>query len=146
VALNKVDLPEARERAEALKTEFRGKEVFLLSGATQEGTRDLLQRLLRLLQETTPVVAPAEAPAELPVLRPRGRERLDIEELEEGVFKVRGARAEEDALKLGEGGYEALEELQDRLKRMGLEKGLRRAGAKPGALLRVGAVQLEWYG
>jgi GTP-binding protein len=146
IALNKVDLPEARERAETLRTAFPGREVFLLSGATQEGTRDLLQRLLQLLAETAQKVPVADVPSELPVLRPRGRERLDIVEIEPGVFTVHSERAEEDALKLGEGGYEALEELQDRLKRMGLEKGLRRAGARPGALVRVGAVQLEWYG
>jgi len=118
----------------------------MLSGATQEGTRDLLRRLFQLLAENAQKVPAAAAPSELPVLRPRGRERLDIVEIEPGVFTVSGERAEEDALKLGEGGYEALDELQERLKRMGLEKGLRRAGARPGALVRVGAVQLEWFG
>ena len=146
IALNKVDLPEAKALAEGLRDAFSGRKVLLLSGATSEGTRDLLLHLLRTIQEAT--VAAKAAPPEgvIPVLRPRGRERLDIEELEAGVFAVRGRRAELDALKLGEGGFEALDELQDRLKRMGLEKGLRRAGARPGALLKVGAVQLEWHG
>jgi GTP-binding protein len=146
IALNKVDLPQAREAAETLRSSFPGKELLELSGATQEGTRELLQRLMRLLAETAPAVAPEDGSGEIPMLRPRGRERLDIEEVEEGVFEVRGERAHQDALKLGEGGYEALDELQDRLKRMGLEKGLRRAGARPGALLRVGSVELEWHG
>jgi GTP-binding protein len=80
------------------------------------------------------------------VLRPRGRERLEVEAVEAGIFAVHGKRAEDEALKLGEGGYEALDELQERLKRMGLEKNLRRAGAKPGDLVRVGSVELEWHG
>ncbi len=146
VALNKVDMPEARERAEVLRDAFPGREVLLLSGATQEGTRELLQRLQRMIQQTAPMPMVAEASGEIPVLRPRGRERLEIKEVEDGVFVIHNDQAEEDALKLGESGYEALEELQDRLKRMGLEKGLRRAGAKPGAKLRIGEVQLEWYG
>ena len=146
VALNKVDLPEARQRAEEIRTAFPGREVVLLSGATSEGTRELLQRLLRLLKETaTEKQQPAEE-REIPILRPRGRERLEIEAVEDGVFVIRSERAELDALKLGEGGYEALDELQERLRRMGLEKGLRRAGAKPGDLLRVGGVVLEWHG
>ncbi len=146
IALNKVDLPDARERAEALREAFPGREVLLLSGATGEGTRDLLQRLLRLIQETAPMPSPAEVASEIPVLRPRGRERLEIVEVEEGVFEIHSERAEQDALKLGEGGYEALDELQERLKRMGLERGLRRAGARPGAVLHVGGVRLEWHG
>jgi GTP-binding protein len=147
VLLNKMDLPDARENAESLKKAFADKEVMLVSGATGEGTRELLQRLMRIMSENRPAPsADPAAEAEIPVLRPRGRERLEINWLEDGVFEIRGARAEEDALKLGESGPEALDELQERLKRMGLEKGLRRAGAKPGDMLRIGEVKLEWYG
>ena len=146
VALNKIDLPEARQRAEKLRESFRGRDVVLLSGATSEGTRELLQHLLHLLQAKADARANASREHEIPVLHPRGRKGVEIEEVEEGVFAVRGERAEQDALKLGDGGYEALDELQERLKRMGLGKGLRRAGAKAGDLLRVGAVELEWHG
>lgn len=144
VALNKVDLPTARERAARLKSSFEGRDVIMLSGATTEGTRELTQALLRLLQETVPAISDA-AETKLPVLRPRGRDRLDVEQ-QDGVFVIRGERAEQDALKLGESGSEALDELQDRLRRQGLEKVLRRAGARPGDRLRVGAVELEWQG
>jgi GTP-binding protein len=79
------------------------------------------------------------------VLRPRGRDRLEVE-LEDGLFVVRGEQAEVAALKLGEGGYDAQDELQERLRRLGLEKAMRRAGARPGDRMRVGNVELEWYG
>jgi GTP-binding protein len=143
VALNKIDLPDARARAETLRESFAGP-VLLISGATSEGTRELTQLLLRLLHETAP---PLEAAAEqaLPVLHPKGRARLEVEE-EDGVFVIRGEKAEEDAYRLGEGGYEALDELQQRLRRQGLERVLRRAGAHPGDKLRVGEVELEWQG
>jgi GTP-binding protein len=144
VALNKVDLPSARERAAGLKSSFEGRNVIMLSGATTEGTRELTQALLRLLQETVPE-REGMPQSELPVLRPRGRDRLEVEQ-EGGVFVIRGEKAEQDALKLGESGSEALDELQDRLRRQGLEKVLRRAGARPGDRLRVGAVDLEWQG
>jgi GTP-binding protein len=142
VALNKIDLPEARERAEKLREFFP--DALLVSGATGEGTRELIQRLQRLLQETAPALADETEP-ELPVLRPQARDRLEVEE-DDGVFVIRGRQAEEAALKLGESGYEALDELQERLRRMGLEQALRRAGAKPGDPLRVGDVELEWHG
>jgi len=144
VALNKIDLPEARAKADLLAASFAGRQVVKLSGATGEGTRDLVQLLLRLLKETPPEAA-AEGPGGLPVLRPRERERLEVER-DDGVFVIKGRKAEEEAYKLGAGGYEALDELQERLRRMGLERVLRRAGAAPGARLRVGEVELEWHG
>jgi GTP-binding protein len=80
-----------------------------------------------------------------PVLRPKARERLEV--VQDGdIYIVRGERAEESALKLGEGGYEALDELQDRLRRMGLSRVLRRIGARPGDVVRVGNVEFEWHG
>ena len=144
IALNKVDLPTARERSATLKSNFEGREVITLSGATTEGTRELTQLLLRLLRETKP--EPEEAgESELPILRPAGRQHLEIERVG-SVFVIRSSKAERDALKLGEAGSEALDELQDRLRRQGLEKVLKRAGARPGDRLRVGAVDLEWHG
>jgi GTP-binding protein len=144
VAFNKIDLPEARSRAEALLVRFQDRDVVLVSGATSEGTQALVRLLQRLLQETAPPVV-SVAPSELPVLRPRGRDRLEVEP-EDGVFVVHGEQAEVAALKLGEGGYEAQDELQERLRRLGLEKAMRRAGANPGDRMRIGAVELEWYG
>jgi GTP-binding protein len=144
VVLNKVDLPQAREKAGAIAARFEGREVLSISGATGEGTRELILRLLALLRQEGPPVE-AEAVAPLQVLQPRARDRLEVAR-EDGVFVIHGEKAEQDALKLGGGGYEALDELQDRLRRQGLERVLRHAGARPGARLRVGAVELEWQG
>ncbi|HLF71410.1 MAG TPA: GTPase ObgE [Dehalococcoidia bacterium] len=144
VALNKTDLPDARERAEELVDSFPGRQVFIISGATSAGVRELTQALMRVLQETAPKPE-ATAIEQLPVLRPRARDRIEVEQ-EDGVFVVSGARAEEAALKLGASGEEALDELQDRLRKMGLEKVLRRAGARPGAKVRVRDIELEWTG
>ena len=149
IALNKIDIPEGREKAEALREAFPGRHVFLLSGATGEGTRDLVRTLLQLLQETKPAERELPPDGELPVLRPRGRDRIDVEEQEDGSFAILGDLAEREALKLGGAGDDALDELQDRLRKAGLERYLKRAGAKPGAVLHVGAadgVRLEWHG
>jgi GTP-binding protein len=84
-------------------------------------------------------------PAKLPVIRPEPRDRMEVV-LEDDVFVVRSRQAEEQAQKLGDGGYDALDELQQRLRRMGLERAMRRAGARPGDIVRVGDVELEWHG
>jgi GTPase len=144
IALNKIDLPDARECAERLRDGFSDKAVFLVSGATGEGVRELMQYVRQLLQQMeSEKTEPAAAP--LPVLRPQARDRIDVFE-DDGVYVVRSDRAEEAALKLGEAGFEALDELQERLRGMGLERALRRVGARPGDRLRVGGVELEWHG
>jgi GTP-binding protein len=117
----------------------------MISGATGEGVQQMKQRLLAILQEERTTEAAIPVQRRVPVLRPKERDRLDLTE-EEGVFVVRSPRAEEEAKKLGEGGDEALEELQERLRRMGLEKLMRRAGARPGDAVRVGNVEIEWQG
>jgi GTP-binding protein len=143
VVLNKVDLPEARERAEKLKSAFGADEALVVSGATGEGVQAMLNRMGQLLQETAPLVVSTVTP--LPVLRPQARDRLQI--VEDGdVYVISGLRAESAALRLGESGEEALDELQDRLRRMGLAKAMRRLGARPGAVVRIGEVELEWHG
>jgi GTP-binding protein len=64
VALNKVDLPAGRERAQALKPvlEAQGLEAYPISAVTGEGTRRLVDRLWELLQgarQGTPATAGA---------------------------------------------------------------------------------------
>jgi len=51
VALNKVDLPEVRERLDDIRREFAGRGIAVLaaSAATGEGTRDVLEALWRAL-------------------------------------------------------------------------------------------------
>jgi GTP-binding protein len=142
VVLNKIDLPSAREKAEKLRNTWPGP-VLLVSGATKEGVAPLIQALQKLLHETAPEPAPPVSIT--PVLHPKARQRIEV--VQHGdVYLVLGEQAEEAALKLGTGGYEALDELQDRLRRMGLDRAMRRVGARPGDTIRVGGVDLEWQG
>jgi GTP-binding protein len=147
VVFNKIDLPDARANVQRLKDALPGREVLAVSGATQEGTKDLLRVLQGMLREIDAERREQEAaaPAKLPVIRPEPRDRLEVT-LEDDVFVVRSRQAEEHALKLADGGYDALDELQQRLRRMGLERAMRRAGARPGDIVRVGDVELEWHG
>jgi GTP-binding protein len=61
VAANKIDIPDARERAEGLREKLkrRGIDVQLISGATGEGLPELLDATVRVL-DTAPVPAPLE--------------------------------------------------------------------------------------
>ncbi len=145
IALNKIDLPTARERLASLEGEFGDREVLAISGATIEGVQALVRHLQRVFQETAPPPSPSIATDELPVLRPLGHDRLTVTH-EAEAYVVAGVKAEQAALKLGAGGYEAQDELQERLRRFGLDREMRRAGAKAGDAMRVGDVALEWEG
>ncbi len=145
VIFNKVDLSEARGNAALLKGRLPTTEVMELSGATGEGTEALIRHLLQVIQETAAQAAAKTETRELPTLRPEPRDRIEVE-AQDGVFVVRGRKAEQDAMKLGDGGFEALDELQGRLGRMGLRRAMRQAGASPGDQMRVGDTELEWHG
>ncbi|MCL6432295.1 MAG: Obg family GTPase CgtA, partial [Anaerolineae bacterium] len=143
VALNKLDIPEVRERLPELRAvlEAAGAEVMAISAATGEGTRDLLRRAAVLL-EMTPAEAPAEA---VPVLRPHERpEAFSVSQEPDGAFRVRGTRIERAAAMTPWGNEEAVDRFQRILKATGVWQALEEAGVQPGDTVRIGNVELEW--
>ncbi len=146
VGINKIDIPEARERLPELQGALaaRGIEAAALSAATGEGTRELMQRvwaeLIRLRAEAPPV--PVVAPEET-VLRPTPRARVQVER-QNGRYVVHGRRVEAMAEMLDLSQEEARAEFMKRLTRLGVLAALRRAGVKPGDRVRFGTVELTW--
>jgi GTP-binding protein len=145
VALNKIDLPGVRERAEevAARLRERGQQAYLVSALSGDGTPELLRALFALAREAVakrPEVAEAE---ELPVLRPRAAVGFEVRRAGD-LFHVVGARPEEAAEKLGAATAEARLELVRRLRRMGVVGALRRAGIEDGQRVRIGRLEMEW--
>lgn len=145
VALNKQDLPEARERASSQRNalEEQGAEVFEISALTGQGIGSLIERLLQILGEDR-----GQGEAEpVPVLVPQvaTRRALEVRRTEDG-FEVRGYTAERIVEKLGLESPEAEVEVVRRLRRAGVAKALRRAGAKPGDKIRLREEEFEWPG
>ena len=146
VAVNKIDIPEVRERLPALRERLapRGMEPLALSAATGEGTQELVRRvweeLTRLRQEAPP---PTVAAPQTPVLRPEARPRVTVER-RDGVFQVHGGRVEAMAEMLDLSQDEARGEFLRRLQRLGVASVLRRAGVQPGDRVRFGHVEITW--
>ena len=63
---------------------------------------------------------------------------------EDGAFRVRGRRIERIAAQTNFDIEESAERFQRDLQRMGIDAELRRAGVRPGDLVRIGASELEW--
>ena len=142
IALNKIDLAEARDQVPELVSalEARGREALALSAATGEGIDRLSKRLFVL---TPPRVAPQAAPDERRIVF-KGSAR-DVRVLREGeAFRVRGDRIERLASGIDWDSGEASAYFHRMLQRNGVEKRLRELGVKEGDTVKIGRLELEW--
>jgi GTP-binding protein len=150
VAFNKIDVPEARDRAHraAPVIEARGYTVRLVSAATHEGLRELAFTLAAVIAEARAALPPPE-PTRL-VIRPEPVAGADFEVVRAGDnrFVIRGDKPRRWIRQTDFSNDEAVGYLADRLARLGIEDALAQAGALPGAEVLIGeednAVVFDW--
>ncbi|MGH3305719.1 MAG: GTPase ObgE, partial [Streptosporangiaceae bacterium] len=150
VALNKIDVPAARELADLVEPQLaaRGLIVHQVSAATTEGLRDLAFTMASVI-EAARRAAPAPEPTRL-VLRPQPMAGPDFEvvSLGENSFRVVGDKPRRWILQTDFANDEAVGYLADRLARLGIEVALAEAGAAPGAEVLIGeegnSVVFDW--
>jgi GTP-binding protein len=152
VALNKLDVPEAKELADLVRPELeaRGFPVFDISTVSRAGLRELTFALGAVIEEHRK--AAAEAPqAERVVIRPQGSDSGFTVRVEGGtygpVYRVLGAKPVRWVQQTDFQNEEAVGYLADRLNRLGVEDGLFRAGATPGATVVIGegnGIVFDW--
>jgi GTPase len=143
IALNKIDVPAARELADKVKPEFeaRGYQVFEISAASGEGLRQLGFAMAALVAADR-AARPAE---QVPV-----RVKVPVKAADDSGFEV--VRVGDSFLISGEkpqrwvrqtdfGNDEAIGYLADRLARLGVEEALAQAGAEPGVEVLIGDVR-----
>jgi len=144
VTLNKVDMPEARERWPEIKAalEAQGYQAMAISALTKENARELLYRAARMLAELPEEETLSE---ELPVFR-LGEDdtAFDILREEEDVWRVRGLRVERLAEMTIWNLEEAVRRFQRMLERMGITDALEEAGVQPGDTVCIGEKELVW--
>jgi GTP-binding protein len=150
VAFNKIDVPEARDRAHraAAVMEERGYTVRLVSAATHEGLRELAFTLAAVIAEARAALPPAE-PTRL-VIRPQPVAGPQFEVVRSGDnrFVISGEKPRRWIRQTDFSNDEAVGYLADRLARLGIEDALADAGALPGAEVLIGeegnAVVFDW--
>jgi len=146
VAFNKVDLPAAADAWPAFRAARArdGLEVVPISASTGEGLDVFRERLAALLPPAEELEAPPE-PAGVVVHRIEAtNDGFAVEPEEDGAFRVRGKRIERIAAQTNFDVEESAERFQRDLERMGVDAELRRAGIRPGDLVRIGQAELEW--
>ena len=145
VALNKADVPAARELAEMVKPaiEQRGLPVFITSVPTHEGVQQLAYAMADAVAAAR-AAAPDATPTRI-VLRPRAVDDsgFTVTRTEDG-FVVHGEKPERWVRQTNFDNDEAVGYLADRLARIGVEAELQRLGAEPGAAVTIGDWTFDW--
>jgi GTP-binding protein len=149
VALNKVDLPDARDLADLVRPalEERGYRVFEVSAVSRAGLRELSFALAELVQadRAAKLAVPV---AQRVVIRPRAVDAVeftvDFEGGTDEAYRVRGAKPERWVQQTDFQNDEAVGFLADRLAKLGVEDALFAKGAVPGSTVMIGRMVFDW--
>ena len=139
VALNKIDVPDARELAEMVRgdIERHGLRVVLVSAATHEGLSELSFEMAELVARSR-AERPAAAPTRI-VLHPSSTGGGDFTVSRAGdAWRVRGEKPDRWVRQTDFSNDEAVGYLADRLARLGVEKRLLELGAEAGDGVLIG--------
>ncbi|MDN5859225.1 MAG: GTPase ObgE [Pseudonocardia sp.] len=149
VALNKIDVPDARELAEIVSADVAerfGWPVYPISTASRAGLRELsfaMAREVAAFRAARPVAEPTRV-----ILRPVAVDdagfTIEPDPDEPGGYVVRGRRPQRWVRQTAFGIDEAVGYLADRLARLGVEEELVAMGAQPGCPVTIGEVTFEW--
>jgi GTP-binding protein len=145
VALNKVDVPAARELADLLRPDIegRGLEMHAVSAVTHEGLRELAFALAGVVGTARSAAAPT-GPTRI-VLRPPATDDQGFAVERAGAgFVVHGGKPERWVRQTDFANDEAVGYLGDRLARLGVEAALAAAGAEAGVEVTIGEVSFDW--
>jgi GTP-binding protein len=148
VALNKIDVPDARDLAEMVRPDLaeRGWPVYEISAATHEGLTELSYALAAEVERYRASLPPPEP--ERIVLRPTavddGGFTVEPDPADPEAYVVRGERPERWVRQTDFSNDEAVGYLADRLARLGVEEALAKAGAVKGSGVTIGEVTFDW--
>jgi GTP-binding protein len=145
VAVNKIDIPDVRERKGKIAEDFRavGVEPIFISAATGEGTAELMNRVSEMLKAQS---ATRKQAAEEPkkVFRPAPREsRVHIEK-QGNTFVVVSPDIERIAAGSDVNNPEVVRQLLGLMARRQVNRLLEEAGVKPGDTIRCGNFEWKW--
>ncbi len=153
VALNKVDVPEAKDLADLVRPdlEARGYRVFEISTVSRAGLREMSFALAQIIEEHRLATADAPVPERI-VIRPRGAEKEFTVRVEGGtygnIYRILGEKPVRWVQQTDFQNEEAVGFLADRLDRLGVDDALFAAGAIPGATVVIGAgdgIVFDWH-
>jgi GTP-binding protein len=146
--LNKIDVPDARELVELVRStlEKRGLDVYAVSAATGEGLTEFGYALAAAVEAHRASLPPMEPARVTIVPKAVDDSGFTVErdpEYPDG-FVVHGVRPERWVRQTDFTNDEAVGFLADRLNRLGVEVQLAKAGAVEGDAVTIGGVTFDW--
>jgi GTP-binding protein len=147
VLLNKIDLPQVRQKLKKLEESFAEHDVDVLpvSALSRDNLQSLIQRIFGEVAQL-PDIVPQEVPAEETVTT----YELDDEPIftihrnTAGAFVVKGTRIERAASMTYWDYEEAVNRFQKILETLGITDALKKAGVETGDTVFIGDYELEW--
>jgi GTP-binding protein len=142
VAINKIDLPGAQEAVATLRAALSsiGIAPVAISAATGEGVPELMAHALATLKEVPG--KGKEAPEK--VFRPQPRRQAVTVSREGDAFVVTAPALERLVASESLDSPGMRQQLNRQLARLGINRALEKAGARPGDRVRCGAMEWEW--
>lgn len=150
VVLNKIDIPDGQDLADMIRPELeaRGYRVFEVSAVARTGLKELSFALAKVIAEAR-AAKPVEEATRI-VIRPKAVDDAGFTVVleDDGIYRVRGEKPERWVRQTDFNNDEAVGYLADRLNRLGVEDQLRKAGARAGDGVAIGAednaVVFDW--
>jgi GTP-binding protein len=147
VAVNKIDAL-TEEQIEDLKKKLKKLNPFFISAVTQKNLKELLDKTLDELKNyESKLPAPDFNLPDKKVFRPHLEDPryFSTEKIEEGIYKVVGGRIEQLVSMTDMDNHEAVFRAYDVMKKMGIQKELKKMGVKEGDKIKIGKNTLEFH-
>jgi GTP-binding protein len=138
--------PEQVERAiTAIKKVAPTTPIFAISAQAHQGLQEVLRAATVLVKAARVARLEQEAEAAIPVIDSSSIPDLwHVVVEEEGIYRITGARMEGFARRTNFDQPDAVARLRDILRKNGVARELRRQGAEPGDVVRIGETELAW--
>lgn len=142
VVINKIDLPEVREKMESTIADFKwiNVKVQFISATTSEGVCELMKATLALLK----AIPKREEPVTLKIFRPQPRRKEITVQKVKDVFVINSPDIERIVMRVDMADPVVRWQLHGYMTRKGIGNELEKAGIKGGDRLRCGNAEWQW--
>lgn len=146
IVVNKCDLPEVKKNISRIRNIFsrEGKKIFLISAMTGEGVKELVSYIFDTINSIKKEEKPSYLTSQRGVYHYEYKPKYVIKK-EENKFVIESVYINKLVNQYDLDNPQALKYFQEKIKSLGLEKALRKKGAKEGDMVRIGSKEFYFY-